>query len=103
MQVQFERREQGREAVGIFEFERLARVEVDAEAIFFRWRVKSGEIEAGGMDPLHDDLFIADEDGGFGSVRKPGANFGLVWAKDGKGVVVAAFYNCFKLGSVHHS
>jgi hypothetical protein len=54
------------------------------------------------VDSLHDDLFAADNDGGFHGVGKPGADLQLVWAEDGERVVVAAFYNCFKLGSVHH-
>ena len=54
------------------------------------------------MDSLHDEFLVAHDDGGFGGVGEPGADFHFVGAEDGERIVVAAFYNCFKLGSVHH-
>jgi hypothetical protein len=101
VEVQFEGGEQGREAVRVFEVEKFAGVELDADSIALGRLVENGQIESGGVDAVHFGFHGADYEKGFGGVGEPGADFQIVWAEDGKGIVVAAFYNRFELGSIH--
>ncbi len=60
MQVQFERGQQGREAIGIFQFLRVAGVQCDAEAIFAASALR--DKEARRIRALHRDDLVAGED-----------------------------------------
>ena len=101
VKVQLKRSEQGRKAVRVFEFERLAGVELDADAIVRGRVVEDGEIEAGGMDAFHPDGFFPNYEISFGGLRKPRADIQVVGPEDGKRVVVAAFDYGIKLGGKH--
>jgi hypothetical protein len=83
------------------EFKGLAGVELDADSIALGLLVEDGQIEAGGVDALHLHDFFCDHERGFGGLGEPGADFQVVRAEYGKGIVVAAFNNRFELGSIH--
>lgn len=99
VQVQLEGREQGREAVGIVEFEDLAGVEADSDTVVETGR--GSGVEAGLVGASHlNDRTGDDEPCGFG-LGEPSADGAFVGSENCEGVTVPSGYDGFDCRCLH--
>src|SRR5580704_7601553 len=101
MQVQFEWREQGREAIRIVQLLPLAGRQRDAEAVIRR--LSLGDKKSRGMRPPHHDDLVANQHGSVDRLRQPGPDLPFVRSQVGEWIAMAALYDQLSLSRGHLS
>ena len=101
MQVQFERGQQGRESIRIFQFLRFAGVECDPEAILRGLTLRDKESRR--IRALHRDDLVAGEDESVFRLREPGADLSFVRTQVREWIAMPALYDQLSLSCGHFS